>query len=426
MIDIDLIRKDPEQLRASVRRRGGNESSVDALIALDNEWREATERVDALRKKQKELSANRNIEAAKVNKEEIKKEEVLLNEVASARQTAWRLLPNILADDVPDGKDDSENVVLRKWGSVPPVVFPPKDHLALGEALGIIDMAKAAEISGARFYYLKGDAALLEFALVTHAMRRLTNREWLRPIAERAGVSDKPFIPVVPPVIIKPETYIRMARLTPGVDEDERYYLPQDNQYLVGSAEHSLGPLHMDETLPADSAPIRYVGFSTCFRREAGSYGKDTRGMIRVHQFDKVEMESFTTSALGIAEQNFFVGIQEALLQELGIPHEVIAVCTGDMGSPDARQLDINCWLPAQQTYRETHSADYMADFQARRLGTRLKTAAGNEFAHMNDGTVFAISRMVVAILENFQNEDGSVTIPEVLRDFMGKDTIAA
>jgi seryl-tRNA synthetase len=215
-----------------------------------------------------------------------------------------------------------------------------------------------------------------------------------------------------------------MARLDATL-EDERYYFPKDDIYLIGSAEHTLGPLHMDETLKEDDLPIRYVGFSTCFRREAGSYGRDTRGILRVHQFDKVEMESFTVPENSLKEQEFFVAIQEYLMQELKLPYQVVMTCTGDQGDPDARHIDIEAWMPGQQKYRETHSADLMTDYQARRLNTRVRRADGSlNFVHMNDATVFAIGRTLIAIVENYQRADGTITVPEVLRPYFGADTI--
>jgi seryl-tRNA synthetase len=224
--------------------------------------------------------------------------------------------------------------------------------------------------------------------------------------------------------MIKPEIFRRMARLS-DADKDERYYLQQDDAFLIGSAEHTLGPIHVDSTLTENQLPLRYIGFSTSFRREAGSYGKDTGGLFRVHQFDKLEMESFTVPEDSHTEQDFIVAVQEYLVHSLGIPYQLIAICTGDMGKPDARQLDINSWLPGQNKYRETHTSDLMTDYQARRLETKVKRKTGEtQYAHMNDATAIAIGRFIIAILENYQQADGSVKIPEVLVPFMGKTEI--
>ncbi|MEK9200480.1 MAG: serine--tRNA ligase, partial [Patescibacteria group bacterium] len=305
--------------------------------------------------------------------------------------------------------DESKNKIIKKVGTPKKFDFKPKDHIELGEALGVINIEAAGKISGARFGYFMGDLALMEIALVQFAFQKLAK---------------KGFVPVIPPVMITPEVFVRMARLDPG-QEEERYFMPKDNLYLVGSAEHTLGPLHMDQILDEKDLPKRYVGFSSCFRREAGSYGKDVKGMLRVHQFDKVEMECFTVAEEARNEQDFLVSIQEEIMQELNLPYQVIAICTGDMGGPDARQLDINTWMPAQNTYRETQTADLMGDYQARRLKTRVRRKSGEiELVHMNDATCLAIGRTMIAVLENYQNADGSVTIPDALRPYMGKDTI--
>ncbi|HUZ92396.1 MAG TPA: aminoacyl--tRNA ligase-related protein, partial [Candidatus Paceibacterota bacterium] len=207
--------------------------------------------------------------------------------------------------------------------------------------------------------------------------------------------------------------------------KEERYYIPSDDAYLVGSAEHTLGPLHMDETIPEENLPLRYVGFSTAFRREAGSYGKDTKGILRVHQFDKIEIESFTLPEYAVTEQDFIVAIQENMMWELELPYQVVQICTGDMGGPDARQIDIETWIPSQGKYRETHTSDYMGDYQARRLNTKVKRKSGKtEFVHMNDATAFAIGRTLIAIMENYQTKDGKIEVPKVLQKYLGKKVI--
>jgi seryl-tRNA synthetase len=370
------------------------------------------------------MQKNKILKREKKTKIELSTKEPELTQVeAQYKEILWSL-PNPAAADVPVGEDESSNKVIRSWGTIPHFDFPVKDHIELGEDLDIIDVKKASDVSGARFAYLKGDAALLEFALVSFAFSVLTNEETLAKIAKEANldVSTKPFVPVVPPVMIKPDVFDRMARLKP---EEERYHFPTDDMYLVGSAEHTLGALHIDEMLPEKEFPKRYVGFSTSFRREAGSYGRDTKGILRVHQFDKVEIESFTTADQGAIEQEFIVEIQEYLMRELGLAYEVMAVCTGDMGGPDFRQVDINTWIPSQDKYRETHSSDYNTDYQARRLNTRVKRVNNDvEFVHMNDATVFAIGRTLIAILENNQQPDGTVLIPQVLQKWIGKDRI--
>ncbi len=241
----------------------------------------------------------------------------------------------------------------------------------------------------------------------------------LKEITEKNDfkVSTKPFVPVVPPVLIKPEAMDRMARLEP---REERYHIPGDDLYLIGSAEHTLGSMYMDEVLEEEKLPIRYIGFSTAFRREAGSYGKDMKGILRVHQFDKLEIESFSLPEVSLVEQDFIVAIQEYLIGSLGLPYQVTAICTGDMGGPDFRQIDIETWMPGQNKYRETNTSDFMTDYQTRRMNTRVRRKNGQlEFIHTNDATAYAIGRIIVAIIENYQQEDGSVMVPEVLRKYM-------
>jgi seryl-tRNA synthetase len=408
MIDIKLIREQPDKVKFFVAKKLGKVEKVDEALALDSKRKTLLIQIEDLRGKRNKLEKN-DMEMGKKIKEELKALEPELKEVEEKLYLVMRQIPNAPLDDVPEGKDDSENVVIRTWGTPKEFDFQPRDHLELGEILGVIDMETAGKVSGARFGYIMGDLALMEMALVQYAFKKL---------------AAKGFIPVIPPVMIKPDVYIKMARLDPG-QEEERYYMPKDDIYLVGSAEHTMGPMHMDQTLEEKNLPIRYIGFSSAFRREAGSYGKDTRGMLRVHQFDKVEMECFTLPEEGVKEQDFLVSIQEEVMQDLNLPYQVMNVCTGDMGGPDARQIDINTWMPAQNKYRETHSADYMSDYQSRRLETRVKRKDGKmEFVHMNDATCIAVGRTLIAIMENYQNADGSVTIPEVLRPYMGKDKI--
>lgn len=426
MLDIELVRKNPDLVKKEVAKKKVPESAVDLLIEKDAKWREAIKKIEDLRAKLNQFSKERNIEEAKKVKEEMKAAEVGLPELEKERNLAWIKLPNISAEDVPVGPDESGNKPIRSWGEIPKFNFEVKDHLALGEALGIIDTETAGKVSGSRFAYLKGDAALLQMAIIKFVFDTLGNEKVLRKIANgvEKGYSSKPFVPVLPPVMIKPEVFKRMARLDPG-QEEERYHLQTDDLYLVGSAEHTLGPIHMDSNIPEDQLPIRYIGYSTSFRREAGSHGKDVKGILRMHQFDKLEMESFTTPENSRKEQDFIVGIQEYLMQQLEIPYQVVSVCTGDMGGPDYRQIDIEAWLPGQNRYRETHTSDLMTDYQSRRLATKIKRKDGKtELAHMNDATAFAIGRIIIAILENYQTKEGTVMIPKVLRKLVGKKEI--
>ena len=422
MLDIKLIRENSDIVKKGIVKKNANPKLVDDFLVIDQKWREFVKKIDDARAKQKDLSEKRKIEEAKGVKTQIQIWEEELKTIETDRTDLLYIIPNLPADDVPVGKDESENVVLRKWGNLSKFNFAPQDHLQIGESLDIIDVKKAGEIAGSRFYYLKGAAALLEYALVNWVFSRLSNPKFTQKIAKK--ISPKfpgtPFIPVVPPVMIKPEVYVKMARLDPG-QEVEKFFISRDNLYLVGSAEHTLGPLHMDEIIDEAKLPIRYLGFSTAFRREAGSYGKDVRGILRAHQFDKLEMETFSLPGLSMQEQNFIVAIQEALMRELKMPYRVVEICTGDMGGPDVRQIDIETWMPGQNKYRETHTSDFMADYQSRRLNTKVRFKDGKiEFVHMNDATAFAIGRIIIAILENYQRKDGSVKIPEVLQKYMG------
>ncbi len=427
MLDANTIRTNPEEVKKGIVSKKSDPALVDKFLEIDGTWRALTAKFDETRSEQKKLGEAKKVEEAKKLKEELKKIEADLAGFEKQRTEILYKIPNLPLEDVPIGKDESENKVIRTWGEIPKFSFKPKDHMELGEALDVIDTKTASKVTGSRFNYLKGQLAMMEFAIVQHVFSLLSNKEFIKKMA--ANISPDfpaaPFIPVIPPVMINPETFTRMARLDPG-QEDERFYLPKDNLYLVGSAEHTLGPLHMDETIPESKLPLRYVGFSTAFRREAGSYGKDVQGILRVHQFDKIEIESFTLPELSRMEQDFIVSLQEYLLQSLELPYQVISVCTGDMGGPDARQIDIETWMPGQNKYRETHTSDLMTDYQSRRLKTRVKRNSGEtELVHMNDATAFAIGRILIAIMENYQTEKGTIMVPKVLRPYLGTEEIS-
>lgn len=428
MLSLEFIRENKEVVKTAIRNKNKT-VDIEKLLSLDSQRKKIIQSVQSLRQ-ERNLSAKGQvtpeiIQAGKKRKEEIKKLEEELKIVETELNKLLYLVPNIPYPEVPIGKDESENVVIRRWGEPRKFSFTPKDHIELGKILDVIDTDTSSNVSGTRFGYIKGDLAVMEYALVMLVFGLLTNTAELKKIADsvKPGYNAKPFVPVVPPVMIKPEIFTKMARLD-ETQEEERYYLPKDNVYLIGSAEHTLGPLHLDQTLPASVFPLRYVGFSTAFRREAGSYGKDTKGILRVHQFDKIEMESFTLPEDSKTEQDFIVAIQEHLMKLLAIPYQVMMICTGDMGGPDARQLDIEAWLPGQNKYRETHTSDLMTDYQARRLNTKVQRNNASEYVHMNDATAFAIGRILIAIVENYQQEDGSVKIPLVLQPLMGKEMI--
>ncbi len=427
MLDIKYIRENLKLVKQLLGRKNIAPDVIDAVIEADENRRGFLQQYEEFRKKQNGFS-ERVIKLSEIDKEnalsEMKGVKIKLVEIEAGLKTAeevfqnWMYkMPNIPFDDVPAGKSEADNVVVREVGDKRSFSFIPRDYVVLGEALDCIDTQRAAKVSGARFGYLKHEAPLLEFALVQFVFSRLLNENWIADIIkkQKLDISLKSFIPLVPPVMIRPEAYRGMGRLDPG-QEEERYFLPKDNLYLVGSGEHTTGPMHMEEVFDENTLPHRHVAFSTCFRREAGAYGKDTRGIIRVHQFDKIELFVFAHPEKSREEHELLVGIQEAFMRELKIPYRVVSVCTGDMGWPDAKQYDIEAWMPGQNEYRETHSASNTTDFQSRRLNIRYKNIGGKSpFLHTLNATAFAIGRTLIAILENYQNEDGSVDIPDVL-----------
>lgn len=434
MLDIKFIRENPDLIKEAARKKKVV-LDVEELIKLDDLRLQKLSLVESLRAEQNIVSEKiphaspeekqSLISKMTILKEDLKRHEESWREVMQQWQSLMMCVPNIPSPDTPEGPDESGNIVVRQWGEVPVFDFTVRDHIELGKLHNIIDIEKAAEISGARFAYLKGEAALIQFGIVQYLFEILTDESILKVIAEEAGLSSvntKPFTPIVPPVMIKPNVFSRMDRLEP---KEDRFYMPADDLYLIGSAEHTTGPLHMDEMIQEKDLPIRYIAYSTAFRREAGSHGKDTKGILRVHQFDKLEMETFCIPEQSVQEQDFIVAIQEYFLRKLQLPYQVILICTGDMGKPDYRQIDINTWIPSQNKYRETHTADLMTSFQSRRLNTRVVRENGKaECVHMNDATACAIGRTLIAILENYQQADGSIKIPAVLQKYVGKEYI--
>lgn len=434
MLDIKFIRENKDIVKESARKKRV-EIDIDELISLDDKRLELMKITEGLRAEQNAMStriASTKDENARAQmimemkgvKDEFTKSEDELRDVLEKLQKIMLAIPNIPSPDTPEGPDESGNVIVRSWGEIPQFSFTPKEHFELGEKLGIINIETAGKIAGSRFAYLMGDLARMQFAIVQYCFNILTNESILSDIAKEAGanVKIKPFIPVVPPVFVRPVVQVKMARF---MKPEDHYLFPDDDLMLVGSAEHTLGPMHMDQIFSEDELPVRYIGYSTAFRREAGTYGKDMKGILRVHQFDKLEMEVFGLPENSIDEQNFLVALQEHLLRSLKLPYQVMSICTGDMGFPDYRQIDINTWMPGQNQYRETHTSDLTGGFQSRRLNTRVKRADGKtEPVHMNDATYVAIGRLLIAIMENYQNEDGTINVPEVLIPFLGKNKI--
>lgn len=424
MLDIRFIRDNPD-LVAEKSKQKGYDVDVRKLLSVDDNRRKLIAEVEKVRAERNELADklktgkpnSADIKKGKELKEKLAQLEARLGPVEEEFIKLLKAVPNMPTDDVPVGVSEDENVEAKTWGDKPKFDFKPKTHWQLAEAHGLIDKERAAKVTGSRFAYIKGDLVKLQFAIIQFVIDTLTNEETLKKIADNAGlkVGSKPFEPVLPPAMIRTEVYDAMDRLEP---RDDRYQVgeDEDNLWLQGSAEHTLGPMYMNETLEPNSLPLRYLGFLTSFRREAGTYGKDTEGIIRMHQFDKLEMESFTEPKDGLSEHLFFVAIQEYLLQQLEIPYRVLQKCTADIGKPNARGIDLEAWLPGADKYIETHTADYMTDYQARRLQTRLR---GGEFVHTNDATAFALGRTVVAIIENYQTAEGKIAVPKILQPYL-------
>ncbi len=419
MIDIQLLRDNPEAVRAGAKAKKVH-INVEDILALDREHRALLQKIEACRAEKRVAGKEIGKTKDTARKEELlaamrvvdAQEEALKPEIAKVEERLHALLmniPNMPAADVTVGKDDTENEIIRRVGEIPKFDFTPKDYLTLAAQHNLIDVERAAKVSGSRFGYIMGDAALLQFALIHYATETLI----------REG-----YTPVLPPVLVNESTMRGMGYLEHG-GEDETYHFTQDDLYLVGTSEQSIVPMHRDEILEEKNMPRRYFGYSTCFRREAGAHGKDTRGILRVHQFDKVEMVSVVRPEDGDAEHERLLAIEEKLMQGLQLPYHVLKICTGDLGGPAARKYDIEAWIPSEGKYRETHSTSTCTDFQSRRLNIRFRREKGGvEFAHILNGTAFAMGRTIIAILENYQQADGSIAIPEVLQKYMGKKKI--
>ena len=413
MLDVNLLRQEPETVAASLAHRDITGVDLKELAELDQQRRRGRADAEALRSKQKEHGSliarlegkekaeaiARGTELAADYKEALAKAEALDAEF----EKHWIPLPNLVHESVPKGADEDDNEEIKKWGEIPTFDFEPRDHLELAAATGVIDMERAAKISGSRFGLLTGAAVLLEFALARWVMDRL---------------GAEGFIPVVPPVLVR-EPALFGTGFFPD-DDEQVYSIPADDLYLVGTSEVALASMHTDEIFQAEELPRRYVGFSTCFRRESGAAGRDTRGIFRVHQFDKLEMFSFSDPDTSWDEHDYLFAREEALIQELGLPYRVVNVCSGDLGASAAKKYDIEAWFPSQGRYRELTSCSNTTDYQARRLKIRVKDESGNRLLHTLNGTAVAIQRTLIAIMENYQRADGSVQVPEALVPYAG------
>ncbi len=410
MLDIKFIRQNPEKVKEGCRKKGV-EVDIEILLQIDKEKRELLKNIEKIRAEKNR--AGREISRMKEKKELIlrlrrldQEEENLnkkLKELEKNFEELMLKIPNLPFDEVPVGKDEKDNVVLREVGERPKFDFPPKSYLEIAKSLDLIDIERSAKTSGTKFAFLKREAVFLEFALLQFTFETLTKEG---------------FIPIIPPVLIREKPFRGMGYLERG--KNEVYFLEKDGLYLIGTAEQIIGPMHMGEIFQEKELPKRYLGFSSCFRREAGSYGKETKGIFRVHQFDKIEMFSFCKPEESKKEHLFFLSLEEKLMQLLKIPYRVVQICTGDLGDPAAAKYDIEAWFPSENRYRETHSTSNCTDFQARRLNIRYREKSGKlSFVHTINGTAFAIGRTLIAIIENYQQKEGFIKVPEVLQKYL-------
>jgi seryl-tRNA synthetase len=411
MLDPNLLKDNIEILEKNINRRG-LDVDLDNLIKLNEERKSA--RFDAEQKRSEQKEMGKQIaNSSKEEKEELLKQaSALSDEVKSLFEIVekkdqdffdlWIKLPNLISETSPDGKTDADNKEIKQVGTINDI-SSPKSHIEIGEELGLIDVQKAAEVSGSRFSYLFGDLVKIEFSLVSWALNKL---------------SDKGFTPTVPPVLVR-ENALYGTGFFPD-DAEQVYEIPNDELFLVGTSEVPLAALHSNEIVDIDNLPVRYAGFSTCFRREAGTYGKDTSGIFRVHQFDKVEMFSFCNPENSLDEHEFILSVEEELLQELEIPYRVVDVCAGDLGASASKKYDIEAWIPSQNTYREVTSCSNTTDFQARRLNIRTKDNDSTKTIHTLNGTAIAVGRILIALIENNQTEDGEVEFSDNVANILG------
>ena len=415
MIDPKILRSDPDRIRRSQQARGESDGIVDELLAADAARRAAINAFEVLRAEQKDLG--KQVAQAKGDEKtalltrtkelstQVKATEATASEADATFDALMLTLPNLVFDDVPQGGED-DFVVLETVGTPRDFAaegFEPRDHLELAEILGAVDMERGAKVSGSRFYFLTGPGAMLEFALMNHALAKAG--EW-------------GFTPVIAPALVKPSAMEGTGFL--GQAAQDVYYLPADDLYLVGTSEVALAAMHSQEILDAETLPRHYVGYSPCFRREAGSYGKDTRGIFRVHWFDKVEMFVYCAPEDAVAEHQRLLSFEKDFIESLGLPYQVLDVASGDLGLSAARKYDCYGWIPSQNKYREITSTSNCTEFQSRRLNTRARYADGVGPVATLNGTLCAMPRMIIMILENFQQSDGSVKVPEALRPYLG------
>ncbi len=427
MLDIQYIRDNKELVQEKASQKG-YPINLDELLNLDNELRHNIQILEDLLNQRNVLSAqfsnNRpsedDIEKGKELKNKSAEIEKTVNDLKKKFTDTIKKVPNMPLEMVPVGLSENDNVIYKKVGEPLNYDFVPKNHWELNEANSLIDKTRAAKVAGSRFVYLKGGLVRLQFAIINWVMDKLTDEAFIAGLIKdnNLNISTKAFVPILPPGLVNTSSYMATTRLDA---EEVTYKLADDEMWMNASAEHSLCNMYQDEILASQQLPIRYLGYATSYRREAGSYGKDTEGIIRLHQFDKLEMEVFSTPETGLDEHKLLVAIEEYFVSQLELPYQLLEKCTADIGKPNAKGMDIEIWFPGQNKYRETHSADYMTDFQARSLKTRFRKEDNSiDFVHNNDATVFAFSRILAALMENYQTKEGQIKVPEVLKNYLG------
>jgi seryl-tRNA synthetase len=420
MLDIKLIRENPELVRNNLMKRGDpeNQRMLDELIDYDRKWRQNLTRLNELRHERRVITAeiatlkkkgkdvDKELSKAKAIDTEVTSLEKQVSESEEKVNYYLMRLPNLLHESVPTGKDENDNVPVRMWGEIPKVGFPVKDHIGLGLSLGIMDIERAGKIAGARFFFLKGEGVLLDMALMSFALGELVK---------------KGYMPIEPPFLIRRKPYEGVVALSDF--EDVLYKVENEDLYMIATSEHPMAAMFMEEVLKAEDLPLRLVGISSNFRKEAGAHGKDTRGIFRTHQFNKIEQFIFCKPEDSWKIHEELIQNAEELIQKLGLPYRVVNDCTGDIGTVAAKKYDIEAWMPAQNAFREIISCSNCTDYQARRLNIKYREKEGEPpkgFVHTLNSTAIATGRTIVAILENYQQENGSVIVPEVLRKYMG------
>ena len=408
MLDIQFIRENTDKVKKGVSDKQFDPKLVDRVLDVDGKRRKLIVEVEELRAKRNKVSEEKNIEEGKKIKEELKAKEPQLTKIEEEYNEIINQIPNLPLDATPIGKSEKDNVEVRKWGEPKKFDFTPKDHLELGKSLGILDFEAGAKVAGSQFYFWYREGAALELALVQYAMELL---------------SKEGFIPVITPDLAKSRYYLGTGYMPKG-NEAQTYEIKDEDLGLIATAEVTLAGKHADEVIRKGDLPLKYVGYSHCFRQEAGAYGKYSKGLYRVHQFTKVEMFTYTAPEDSPSMHEKLLELEEKLWQGLGIPYRVVEMCTGDLGFPAAKKYDIEAWMPSQNKYREVTSTSNTTDFQARRLNIKIKKNGKSEYLHTLNGTVLALGRAMIAIYENFQQEDGSIVIPAVLHKWMGKKII--